>query len=111
MGRGGRLTVWEANTSRLTTKLRWVVETCHRDVKIWRFFAHAQPMVYIRHEHKLIRLLCACKFVVWFCVVHICDGGGVCGDNVYMCARLCHMSPLYVIMIVRYNMFATYRIY
>jgi hypothetical protein len=59
MGRGGRLTVWEANTSRLTTKLRWVVETCHREVKIWRFFAHAQPTVYIRHEHRLVRLLCA----------------------------------------------------
>jgi hypothetical protein len=53
MGRGGRLTVWEVNTSRLTTKLQWVVETCHRDIKIWRFFAHTQPTIYIRHEHKL----------------------------------------------------------
>lgn len=51
--------MWEANMSRLTTKLRWVVETNHREIKVWRFFAHAQRTIYIRHEHNLVRLLCA----------------------------------------------------
>jgi len=51
--------VQEANSSRLVTKVRWVVEAYHGRFKKFRFFDNRQPVVFVQHYRSLLRILTA----------------------------------------------------
>ncbi|CAC5384487.1 unnamed protein product [Mytilus coruscus] len=52
-------TVEEANSSRLITKIRWVVESVNGRLKLWRYLANVVPNTQIPHIGEDIKLVAA----------------------------------------------------
>ncbi|XP_069130365.1 uncharacterized protein [Argopecten irradians] len=49
----------EANTSRLVTKIRWVVESVNSRIKQWKYLANIVPNTQIPYIGDYVRLICA----------------------------------------------------
>ena len=49
----------QANSSRIVTKIRWVVESVNSRVKQWKYHANIVPNTQIPHIGDYIRMICA----------------------------------------------------
>uniref|UniRef100_A0A8W8M2I7 DDE Tnp4 domain-containing protein n=1 Tax=Magallana gigas TaxID=29159 RepID=A0A8W8M2I7_MAGGI len=48
----------DANTSRLVTKIRWVVESANARIKRWKFFARILPSSQVPFISDYIKIVC-----------------------------------------------------
>uniref|UniRef100_A0A8W8IL53 DDE Tnp4 domain-containing protein n=1 Tax=Magallana gigas TaxID=29159 RepID=A0A8W8IL53_MAGGI len=53
------MTTESANTSRLVTKIRWVVESANSRIKQWKYLQHVLPTSQIPYRGDFIRIVCA----------------------------------------------------
>uniref|UniRef100_A0A8W8M755 DDE Tnp4 domain-containing protein n=1 Tax=Magallana gigas TaxID=29159 RepID=A0A8W8M755_MAGGI len=53
------MTTESANTSRLVTKIRWVVESANSRIKQWKYLQHVLPTSQIPYIGDFIRIVCA----------------------------------------------------
>uniref|UniRef100_A0A8W8K9K7 DDE Tnp4 domain-containing protein n=1 Tax=Magallana gigas TaxID=29159 RepID=A0A8W8K9K7_MAGGI len=53
------MTTESANTSRLVTKIRWVVESANSRIKQWNYLQHVLPTSQIPYIGDFIRIVCA----------------------------------------------------
>lgn len=54
-----QMTTESANTSRLVTKIRWVVESANSRIKQWKYLQHVLPTSQIPYIGDFIRIVCA----------------------------------------------------
>ncbi|VDI02501.1 Hypothetical predicted protein [Mytilus galloprovincialis] len=54
-----QFTTEESNTSRLITKIRWVVESANGRIKTWVFFNHVMPNSQIPYIGDYLRIVCS----------------------------------------------------
>ncbi|CAC5393858.1 unnamed protein product [Mytilus coruscus] len=54
-----QFTTEESNTSRLITKIRWVVESANGRIKIWVFFNHVMPNSQKPYIGEYLRIVCS----------------------------------------------------
>ncbi|XP_062614064.1 uncharacterized protein LOC134275789 [Saccostrea cucullata] len=54
-----QLSTEEANSSRLVTKVRWVVESANARIKRWRYLDHVSPTNQVPFVGDYIRIICA----------------------------------------------------
>lgn len=54
-----QMTAESANTSRLVTKIRWVVESANSRIKQWKYLQHVLPTSQIPYIGDFIRIVCA----------------------------------------------------
>ncbi|CAC5375584.1 unnamed protein product [Mytilus coruscus] len=54
-----QFTTEENNTSRLITKIRWVVESANGRIKTWIFFNHVMPNSQIPYIGEYLRIVCS----------------------------------------------------
>ncbi|XP_053405404.1 uncharacterized protein LOC128558951 [Mercenaria mercenaria] len=54
-----QMTTEDANTSRLVTKVRWVVESANARIKRWKYLDHVLPTTQVPFIGDFVRIVCA----------------------------------------------------